>query len=781
MEKQLLTEEEFDIQGVIAKAKQYRWLFLLTVVTCLLLAFLYNRYTIPVYNVKASVLISEESNVSETAELIYGSELLSSNKSLYNEIAILKSYPFIHRTVKSLGQRVTYFKEGRIEDGEIYTGLPFVVTVDSLIHNALNEEVLWYVTVLDEQKFLLEADWNQELQVRKELPFGKPFTVNGTQFTLTLNQPPEGTPERFYFVINNYGKVARRYKSQLAIRPYSQDASVIDISLETTVPQKEIDFLNKLTQQYTIISLEDKNQATAQSLSFIDNQLAKTFDTLQVIEKTLESFKSKNGFSQASGMLERSFDKISELETQKATLLVNEQYYQAIQQYLEEERSLNELVAPSTLGMQDVLLNNLIGQLANLQIEKNTYLIEGSAKNPYVREIEGKINNVQATLEESLQNMQLSNQLSLTQVNTRIAELEREISALPEAERRYVNIKRLYDLNEGIYNLLLQKKIEAGITQASATVDNKVIEPAYLVSTQPIKPRKTRNYIIAIIIGMMLPSAYIFVADKLSTTVKSKADIEKYVDLPVIGTIGKNDNETPLVVSAAPKSPTAESFRILRSNLKFTVPNQDGNKTYLVTSMVSGEGKTFCSINLAIALASLGKRTLLLDTDMRKEHTVAELKLNANGKGLSSYLVGDAVLDEIIQKSSVDNLEVIASGAMPPNPAELLMGESMEVMMDVLKSSYEYIVVDTSPVGLVTDAQIMMNYADVNIFIVRQKFTQKDSIKRLAEMKEQKAMAGLNILYNDVKAGSEYGYGYGYGYYHQKKEKKGILNRINIF
>ncbi|MEK6481634.1 polysaccharide biosynthesis tyrosine autokinase [Catalinimonas sp. 4WD22] len=617
----------------------------------------------------------------------------------------------------------------------------------------------------------MEAYWDENLKVEKELKFDEDFMINGTGLTLRLNSLPESSG-RFYFIIRNFEKLARNYKNKLAIYPYSKESSVIDISIETSVPQKEIDFLNELTHQYTIVSLEDKNKSTSQSLTFIDEQLETTFDTLQVIEQELENFKSRNSFSQASTMMERSFDKISDLESQKATLLVNDKYYKAIQQYLEENRALDELVAPSGFGPQDVLLNNLINQLATLQIEKNTYLIEGSAKNPYVKEVEGKINNIKATLSESLQNMIASNQMSLTQVNNRIASLENEISVLPEAERKYVNIKRLYDLNESIYNLLLQKKVEAGITQASATVDNKVIEPAYLVNTLPVKPRKTRNYIISVIFGILFPMGTIFLLDKISTTINSKAEIEKYIDLPLIGSISQNEKNYPLAVHQSPKSPTAESFRVLRSNLRYAVRNQDTNKTFLITSMISGEGKTFCSVNLAIALALSGKKTLLIDSDMRKHQPISELNLDSQRKGLSNYLIGDALLDEIIQSTPINNLEVIASGPIPPNPAELLMEGAMDVMMDVLKSSYEYIVIDTSPIGLVADAQIMMSHSDACLFIVRQKFTQKESLRLLTEIKEQNSINNAHIVFNDVE--SSYGY-YGYGYYIYPQKKKSLF------
>lgn len=776
MESRFEQEEEFDIQSILKKVKQYRWLFLASITLCLLIAFFYNRYAVPIYNVKASILIDEEENMSETAELIYGTDLLSANKSLYNEIAILKSYPFILRTVKSLNPKVSYFQQGKLEDRELYTQQPFQVKVDTIQYNAKNEHVPLFVTILNEKHFLLEAHWDAALQVEKTLAFDSAFVLNGTRLSIHLDHLPEDDQgEKFYFIINNFHKLARNYKERLAIYPYSKDASVIDISLETNAPQKEIDFLNELTWQYTIVSLEDKNKSTSQSLAFIDEQLEQTFDTLQIIEKTLENFKSRNSFSQASSMIERSFDKISELETEKAVLLINGKYYQSVLHYLEENRALDQLLAPSALGVQDVLLNNLINQLVALQIEKNTYLVEGSAKNPYVKEVEGKIDNIKKTLKESLQNMEASNQLRLDQVNQRIAVLEKEINNLPQAERQYVNIKRVYDLNESMYNLLLQKKVEAGITKASATVDNKVIEPAYLENTLPTKPRKSKNFVIAFFVGLLLPSVFIFIKGKFNTTVESKNDISKHTRLPVIGTISKNEKNIPLVVIQAPKSPTAETFRVLRSNLKFTSPAREGNKTYLVTSMVSGEGKTFCSVNLAIALALSGRKTLLLDTDMRKDEPIPGLDLPKNIKGLSNYLVSDATLDEVIHATSIANLEVIPSGLIPPNPAELLMTESMELMMDVLKSSYEYIVIDTSPVGLVTDAQIMMGYTHANLYIVRQKFTEKETIGKLEDMREQKIISNINIVYNDVKTGAGY---YGYGYYYPRKKNKSVLSKI---
>jgi len=782
----ILQNDEFDLQQLIFRFKQYRWLFIGCIVLSIGVSYFYTLHSIPVYSVKASVLIDEEEDMSKTAELIYGNELLSGDKSLHNEIAILKSYPFIYRTVQEINPRVSIYEESLLGGRELYKSSPFTVILDTLQHNPANEGIPMQVRILNAKEFQLHVDWQQanhpELEIDKKLAFGEAFILNGSSLQLELKQlPADATDHAYSLILNNLKQVARKYKDRLTVRPYSQDASVIDISLETNVPNKEIDFLNELVRQYHIFSLEDKNLSTTQSLTFIDEQLVRTHDTLQVIERTLESFKSRNNFSEASSMAERSFDRISELETEKANVVVNGRYYQSLLQYMQEDRNLDQLMAPSAVGIQDILLNDLISQLVSLQIDKNAYLVKGSAKNPFVLSIDGKIENIKKTLTESLQNLITSNKVLLAQLNERIAYMERTVSSLPEAERRYINIRRLYDLNESVYTLLLQKKVEAGIAQASATVDSKIIEPAYLTSSIPIKPRKMRIMLMALALGLLLPTAFIFAREQLSTKVKRKSDISRYTNVPIFDTIGKNDENCSLIVHEEPRHSVSESFRSLRSNLKFTIGQKEGCQVYLLTSTLSGEGKTFCSTNLAIALAQAGKKTLLLDADLRKEHSLQGFKLNRKQKGLSNYLIQDATLDEVIYQTQVSNLEVMPSGTIPPNPAELLLTDAIEVMMDVLRSSYNYIVIDTAPLGLVTDAQALMRFSSSNFHLVRQNFTEKEAVKRIDEMYEQKTVKNLNILYNDVKAGSEYGYAYRYSYYEQKQKPKGIMAKLKVF
>lgn len=779
-------DDTFDVQQIIRRLKQYRWLFVGCVLLSVGAAYLYTRYSVPVYGVKASVLIEDEADVSETAELIYGTELLSRDKSLYNEIAVIKSYPFIYHTIQEVNPRVSIYEEGVLEDRELYTDSPFTVTLDTLRHNPANEGVPLQVHILSDQKFQIRVAQPTPggmPDVQEELAFGEPFVLNGSRLRVDLQQLPAPATDRpYYFVVNNLKQVAREYKRRLEVRPYSQDASVVDISLKTSVPYKEIDFLNELVRQYRIVSLRDKNLSTTQSLNFIDEQLGRTYDTLQIIEHTLENFKSQNNFSEASNLVERNFDKIGELESEKATALVNKKYYQALSHYLQENRDLDQLTAPTAVGIQDVLLNSLIGQLVNLQIEKNTYLVEGPSKNPYLQDIEGKIGNIKKSLVESLENLLASNEVVLEQLNQRIGRLEREVSALPEAERRYINIRRLYDLNESVYTLLLQKKVEAGIARASATVDSKVIEPAYLESNVPIAPRRMRVMMMALVAGLLFPAGLIFLWEKLSTKVKAKGDITRYSDIVIIDSIGKNDEKCPLIVHEKPRHPVSESFRSLRSNLKFTAGRKEGCQVYLLTSTLSGEGKTFCSANLSVTLAQTDKKVLLLDADLRKEHSLHGFSLAQPQKGLSNYLVQDATLDEVICQTHVPNLEVIPSGTLPPNPSELLMTDALEVMMDVLRASYDYIVIDTAPVGLVSDALALMRFSSTNLHLVRQNFTGKDTVKQIDEIYSHKEVKNLNLLYNDVKASNENRYGYyQYGYQPPEKKLSSLVRQLRMF
>ncbi|MDX1627560.1 MAG: polysaccharide biosynthesis tyrosine autokinase, partial [Fulvivirga sp.] len=339
-------------------------------------------------------------------------------------------------------------------------------------------------------------------------------------------------------------------------------------------------------------------------------------------------------------------------------------------------------------------------------------------------------------------------------------ELQAEIKLLPTAERQFIHINRMYEINENLYIFLMEKRAEAAIMKASTTPDVKVVDPP-MVSGGKISPQTSRNFGIAVILTIIIPVLFLYFKEFFNTKILYKEDIDEFTTIPFLGLIGHDNSTGNLIVDKNPRSAVAESFRTVRSNINFFTADKR-KKVILITSSISGEGKTFCSINLASVIALSGKKTVIVGADLRRPKLFNDFDLN-NNVGVSNYLINTASFDDIVQHTGIENLDLISSGAVPPNPSELLMNKNMDKLIDELKDKYDYIILDTPPIGLVTDALILMKYADLTVYLVRQNYTPKGSIMSTQEMYESGQLNDICILFNDVKV-QKYGYGYGYGY-----------------
>jgi capsular exopolysaccharide synthesis family protein len=388
-------------------------------------------------------------------------------------------------------------------------------------------------------------------------------------------------------------------------------------------------------------------------------------------------------------------------------------------------------------------------------------------ENPLGLKIFSSIEDIKSNIKESVTNQKRTDQLSLDQIDGQIVQAESRLSSVPGAERRLIGIKRNYSLSENLYVFLAQKRYEAGITEASATADIEVVNPA-MVKSGPVYPKTRNNYLIAFLIGLGLPIGICTLIEIANSRIQSKEDLDKYSTIPFIGGVGHKKGETNLVLYQKPKSGLAESFRSLRSNLSYFT-KKDNQQIYLITSSISGEGKTFVSINLATAIAFSGRSTLIIEADMRKPKIFKDFKLSSES-GLSNFLANNGTFDQLVQDTFIENLKFISSGPIPPNPSELLMRPKMEELLQIAREKFDFIVIDTPPVALVTDAIILSRFVDHMVFITRQNYTPKQSVKDIDDFYKQGKIKNVSLFLNDIKSklstyGYNYGYGYGYGYY----------------
>lgn len=752
-------------------AAKYWWVFVLSVSIALLYAWYKNRYTPEVYSVGMSLYIKEDPGLENSAAMLYGSNaLLRGNPNYYNEPHLLKADPLMEDVVQALDFHISFHKEGRIQTTEVYPGPPVkFLPVKVGDGESLPVGMSYIFQIIDSTSFYLMPNEENPDQEQWRYAFGQRIQRDGGDFAVQVvpqkGRSLEEFQERYILSFGSPVAIAQGYAGGVHTSWTEEGASLLDVSLATTNPQKGIDFLNTLANTYQEQSVLQRSENASNTIAFIDKQLSDIRDSLTSIELRLEKFKQKNSGGLMSTEAEGLLQQITELENSKQQQLLSRKYFDYVRNYLSSNK-LNEevLVVPASIGIQDPVLNTLIEQLVELQLKAKQYGRSTNSENPYFQDASLKIEDLKRSIQENIANQQANINGLIANTDSRISQLNRRISFLPGLERQFVNIKRVYDLNENLYLFLLQKKAEAGITRASTPSSIRVVNPPKLMGGA-ISPNRKQNYMMSSIIGFGLPLVLLYILFVFDDKIKYKEDLKQLTKISVLGAVGHSKEGGNLVVSENPRSAVAESFRSLRSNLLFYLDNtkEHVGQVVLISSSVSGEGKTFCSINLATVLAFNKKKTLILGADMRKPRIFEELKLD-NDKGLSNYLSGQLPLDQVIQKTAIEHLDVLPGGIIPPNPSELMMSPRMSQLMEQLKEQYEMIIIDSPPFGLVTDSMILQQYASHSIFVVRQGYTRTEHVRQMQEMWEQGKIANTSILFNDMKVG-KYGYGYGYGDY----------------
>lgn len=774
---QIFREDNIDFKKFLLKVLFNWYWFAISLGISMSIAYLYNRYNEPIYRVEASIIVRDDEKskgLTGAENIIQGLEMFRSRKNVQNEMTILKSYSLANRTLNELEDfKITYIIIGRrgIKEAKLYNRSPFVVHLDSSLHQRSGLPV--NLTILSDKKFHLQINENENIDT--VLQFGQKFTSDNFSFTVVLRNPEQFRMEywlsnTFKFIINDINQLTNFYKNKLVISINDKKGSVLFLSGEGFVPQQEVDYLNKLSEVYIRSGLEEKNQTAENTIKFIDKQLTEILDSLKMAEESLQDFRLRNRLIDMSSESELITDNISKFQTEKSLLIINENYYKYLNDYLTNKTSYDDIIAPSVMGIDDPLLNSLVVQLAELNREKFMLSYSATENNPSIVRINQNIQDLRYSLIENVKNQIKANNLALENVNQRIDQIEKEILKLPVTERQLINIERKFSLNNNIYTYLLEKRSESGIAKASNIPDNRILDMARVQNASKIKPKNSLNYMIALILGILAPLAIIFIVELLNNKILDKKDIISRTNAPVLGTIGHSHFESDIPVFKSPKSSLAESFRSLRTNLQYLAPEQK-HKFINITSAISGEGKTFLAINLAAIIAISNKKTLLIGVDMRKPKIHRVFNLD-NSIGLSSYLIGEQTYNEIIRSTEIENLYIANSGPVPPNPAELLDSKRMRDFVDQAKKEFDCILTDTPPIAVVTDALLLTKYSDVNLFLLRQNYSNKNILNLVDNLFSNKEIRNLNLIVNDVKVSGyygysyryDYGYGYGYGY-----------------
>lgn len=796
-ENQDLFASNVDYKKVVQKLYSYRRVYIALALVFLFAAFLINRYATVKYRNSTTLNLSDKNNNSSfnsSSDIFQSFGLFNSKENIDNELELLKSFSLIKKVITETNLKVTYYsyrnspmaellaKTPLVRKTELYTQSPIEVIVDPSVPQATN--LNFHVVILNDNEYTIDTDgenvalynyiddqivsYVDRLTFRQRFKFGDEiktryfnFKVQKTKyfkkdFTDNLN---------LCFYLNNINYLTLLFQDALKTETITERATIVKISVTGTNPYMIIDFLNNLTSAYLGKSLEKKNKTALSTIDFIDSQISEVADSLNYAESNLKTFRSAQGVMDLNFQGQQVFEQLGKLENDRAVIQVQKKYYESLNNYLATNSELSDVMAPSSMNVVDPILNGLISQLIMLNSERVSLLKNsGNQQNLYLSDINIRIENTKKTIKETVKNTLSTLSMSLNEINYRMNRASGQISQMPKTELQLRGIERKFKLSDAMYTFLLQKRSEAQIARASSMPDYEVVDSAILAVSNVVSPKNTLNYLVALVLALLIPSLVIFLSDFLNNTITDPEEVESITKYPILGRIFHNLHRTKQIVNDHPNSSVTESFRATRTNFQFFA---EGGKrqVLLITSSTSGEGKTFCSINLGTVFALSGHRTVLLEFDLRRPKIHQEFG-SSNIIGISSFLIDKANIEDIILPTHIENLDLISAGPAAPNPAELINSERTGELIDKLKEMYDYIIIDSAPAGILTETLLLMKHTDLNIVVARMDKTNREAFKNVLKAFESSKINNVSVLINDLNVKRDsYKYGYDNKYY----------------
>lgn len=748
--------------------RNWYW-FLITIGLALGIAFFKVRYTIPQYQATATLIMEEDENSQDVMSQLRAVRYFRRQTDMANEQAKLASFTTIQRAVDSLHQDIFWTAHGRIRVRPLYYSPRYKINVYS---NSVDwyKGLEWYIDDVDDNTYRLY----REESIDTVLFLDSMVSIKDWKFSISMIA--DRGHETYSFIFNDPIALTKRYKSKLKIETDEKQGTVITIRSQGVVGEREVDFLNMLSKTYIQSGLERKQRIADNTFVFIDEQIDVILDSLNRAEEQLLTFRLTNNVINLSREGEIAYERLKAFHDQRTQLNLKRNYYAYLKKYIEARNDPQTIIAPTLSGGGDQLLIGAVQELQQLYEERENLDISVQTDNPGLESINARIGSVRLRIIEIVKGLIENNRLTLEQLDTEEQAIINQLKTLPLSEQQLLNIKRKYDLYNQFYTFLLEKRAEAGIQKASTLSNARILDPARYDQLVIVGNDKKITLIIAFILGLFIPLGILILRDLLDNRIREREDITSNSDIPIIGIIGHAKNTGILPVQEEPTSAFAESLRRIRTNLAFALREKD-QKVILVTSSISGEGKTFSAANLASILAMNRRKVLLMGCDLRKPalHRIFNI---TNKDGITSYIIGDKKQEEIILSTSIENLHIIPSGPVPPNPAELLETREMKELIDKAKKVYDYVIIDSPPIALVADALSLAPYADLTLYLVRQDHSHKSVLEIANAMKNEEKLPKPYLLINDIRPtrnmGISYYYGYGkgynYGYYNYYEE-----------
>ena len=792
-------EEEVNIQELLFRYLIHWPWFVASVIFCLVCAFAYLKVATPIYNVSATVLIKDDkkgggTTMNSELEKMGLAGMMTSTNGVDNEIEVLKSKSLALEVVKQLNLNVTYHDEDEFPKKELYRTSPILVSLTP------------------QEAAKLPAVMKIKMNIQSQVSADVEIEVGKKKYQKHLDKFPavfpteEGTVAFFVNPDSLLGRVdkerhitadifspisvAKGYASSLSIAPTSKTTSVVNISIQNSNIWRGKDFINKLIEVYNINTNNDKNEVAQNTAEFIDERIAIISKELGSTEQDLETFKRSAKITDLSSEAKIALEGNAEYEKRRVENQTQISLVKDLQRYLQGN---DYEVLPSNVGLKDAALAAAIVKYNEMLMERNRLLRTSTENNPTIINLTSSIHamraNVVASMDATLKGLQIT-KADLQRESKRFSQ---RISDAPTQERQFVSIARQQEIKAGLYLMLLKKREENAITLAAIANNAKIIDEA-IANDAPVAPKKITFYLAALAIGLGIPFGVIYLFGLLQVKIEGRADVEKLTMLPIIGDIPVADGlkGSSIVVFENQNNLMSETFRGIRTNLQFLL--EEGQKVILVTSTVSGEGKSFVSANTAISLSLLGKKVVIVGLDIRKPGLNKVFNLSTKEQGITQFLTNPKqnIMDLVQQSDLNPNLFILPGGAVPPNPTELLARKGLEEAITQLKQHFDYVVLDTAPVGMVTDTQLISRVTDLTVYVCRADYTRKSEFALVNELATTNKLPRISIAINglDLKKkkygyyygygkygkyygyGKRYGYGYGYGEHSENDKKK---------
>ena len=794
------SEEQINIQEILFRYLIHWPWFVVSVIVCVAVAWGYLRLATPVYNVSATVLIKDEkkgggANMSSELEKMGMNGFVSSSSNIENEIEVLTSRTLAREVVSSLGLFVTYMDEDKFPKRELYRTSPVLVSLTPQEADKLPQTMevgmsLHPSGVMDVQIKVGEKEYGKRFE---KLPAVLPTDEGTVAFftnndTLSSVRPESVTKERHITAyINRPFSVAKGYAGSLSITPTSKATSVVTVSLKNSNTQRGKDYIDKLLEMYNVNANNEKNEVAQRTAEFIDERIGIISKELGSTERDLENFKRSAGITDLTSEAQIALAGNAEYEKKRVENQTQINLVMDLQRYLQ---GTEYEVLPSNVGLQDAGVAGAIDRYNEMVSERNRLLRTSTESNPAIVNLNASIRamrgNIQTTLDATLKGLEITK----ADLVREAGRYSRRISDAPTQERQFVSIARQQEIKSGLYLMLLQKREENAITLAATANNAKIIDEA-LADDSPVSPKRMTIYLAALIFGIGIPVGIIYLIGLTKFKIEGRADVEKLTLLPVVGDVPLADEKTgSIAVFENQNNLMSETFRNVRTNLQFMLEN--GKNVILVTSTISGEGKSFISANLAISLSLLGKKVVIVGLDIRKPGLNTVFNIPKKDHGITQFLTNPAInLMDLVQPSDINkNLYILPGGTVPPNPTELLARDGLEKAVETLKKNFDYVILDTAPVGMVTDTLLIGRVADLSVYVCRADYTRKAEFTLINELAENNKLPNLCIAINGLDLqkkkygyyygygkygkyygyGKRYGYGYGYGETHKSKE-----------